>query len=219
MISATGYAIAAIQPMPPQPESIILVLASFVPLFSACIWLHEQVLLLGAILSPGSHTVSGALRVMGLAMERHFTNYHPVLNWAIWSARHGSRILLGLLSTFLVPPGVAPVIGADDTVERQSGRKIRTKGCYRDAMSSTKQHAIRCFGLKWVLMMLLFLVPWSRRGWALPFLTALRWHAALYHPPGPQPQANAVPHPGRGDASGACRAGPSVPIRRGRRRK
>jgi hypothetical protein len=82
---------------------------------------------------------------------------------------------LGLLITLLVPPGAAIVFGADDTVERRSGRKIRAKGCDRDAVRSTKKHVIRCFGLKWVSMMLLVPVPWSRRVWALPFLTALCW--------------------------------------------
>jgi hypothetical protein len=60
-------------------------------------------------------------------------------------------------------------------VERRSGRKIRAKGCYRDAVRSTKKHIIRCFGVKRVAMMLLVPVHWSRRAWALPFLTALCW--------------------------------------------
>jgi hypothetical protein len=145
--------------MPALPEAIILVLAPFAPLFSERVWVHAQVLLVGAILSPGPRTVTGVLRVMGLARERHFTNYHRVLNRATWSARHGSRILLGVLITLLVPPGAAIVFGADDTVERRSGRKIRAKGCYRDAVRSTKKHVIRCFGLKWVAMMLLVPVP------------------------------------------------------------
>jgi DDE superfamily endonuclease len=161
--------------MPPLPEAIILVLAPFAPVFSQRVWLHAQVLLLGAIVTPGPRTVTAALRVMGLAMECHFTNYHRVLNRAMWSARQGSRILLGLLLTVFVPPGAPIVLGADDTVERRWGRKIRAKGCYRDAVRSTKKHVIRCFGLKWVSMMLLVPVPWSRRVWALPFLTALCW--------------------------------------------
>ena len=247
--------------MPPLPEAIILVLAPFAPLFSHRVWLHAQVLLLGAMLAPGARTVTAALRVMGLAAERHFTNYHRVLNRATWSARHGSRILLGLLITQLVPPGATIVLGADDTVERRSGRKITAKGCYRDAVRSSKKHVIRCFGLKWVSMMLLVPVPWSRRVWALPFLTALcwpaeqalrhrhktsvdwvrqmmqqarrwlpgrrlvlvvdggfaavslalacvkskvvmvsrlRWDAALYHPPGPQPSSKRGPKPTKG---------------------
>jgi len=117
--------------------------------------------------------VTAALRVMGLATERHFTHDHRVLNRATWSARHGSRILLGLLIWVLLPPGATIVCGADDTVERRSGRKIATKGCYRDAGRSTQKHVIRCFGLKWVAMMRLVPVPWSQRVWALPFLTVL----------------------------------------------
>jgi DDE superfamily endonuclease len=76
-----------------------------------------------------------------------------------------------------VPPGATIVLGADDTVERRSGRKIRAKGCYRDAVRSSYKHVIRCFWLRWVSMMLLVPVPWSRRVWALPFLTALGWPA------------------------------------------
>jgi hypothetical protein len=161
--------------MPPLPEAIILVLAPFAPLFSPRVWRHAQFLLLGAILTPGARTVTAALRATGLAMERRFTNYHRVLNRASWSARQGSRMLLSMLVTLLVPPEATIVLGADDTVERRSGRKINAKGCYRDAVRSSKSHVIRCFGLKWVSMMLLVAVPWSRRVWALPFLTALCW--------------------------------------------
>jgi DDE superfamily endonuclease len=79
--------------MPHLPEAIILVLAPFAPLFSERVWVPAQGLLLGAILTPGARTVTAALRVMGLARERHFTNYHRVLNRATWSTRQGSRIL------------------------------------------------------------------------------------------------------------------------------
>jgi hypothetical protein len=68
--------------MPPLPEAIIRVLAPFALLFSARVWFHAQLLLLGAMLAPGLRTVTAALRVMGLARERHFTNYHRVLNRA-----------------------------------------------------------------------------------------------------------------------------------------
>src|SRR5258705_12927639 len=105
MISAKGHTIEGGHCMPPLPDAIILVLAPFAPLFSDRVWLHAQVLLLGAILTPGARTVTAALRVMGLATEGHFTNDHRVLNRATWSARQGSRILLGLLIALLVPLG------------------------------------------------------------------------------------------------------------------
>jgi len=89
--------------MPPLPDAIILVLAPFAPLFSHRVWLHAPLLLLGAMLAPRASTVTAALRVMGLATEHRFTSYHRILNRAAWSARHGSRMLLGLLVTCLVP--------------------------------------------------------------------------------------------------------------------
>ena len=91
--------------MPSLPPEIIVGLAPFAQLFSDRIWRHAQVLVLGAILAPGKRTVSSCLRVMGLAWEAHFTNYHRVLNRATWSALQASQILLGLLIRVLVPPG------------------------------------------------------------------------------------------------------------------
>jgi hypothetical protein len=158
--------------MPPLPEAIILVLASFAPLFSHWVWPHAQVLLLGAILTPGARTVTAALRAPGLAMERRFTNDPRVLNRATWSARQGSRILLNMLVALLVPPEATIVLGADDPVVRRRGRKSNARGCYRDAVRSSTSPVIRCFGLQWVSMMLLVTGPWSRRVWALPFLPA-----------------------------------------------
>jgi DDE superfamily endonuclease len=78
----------------------------------------------------------------------------------------------------LVSAEATVVLGADDAVERRSGRNIGAKGCYREAVHSSQQHVIHCFGLKWVSMMLLVPVLWSRRVWALPFLTALYWPIA-----------------------------------------
>jgi DDE superfamily endonuclease len=128
MISAKVHALEGGQLMPPLPEALILVFAPFAPLFSPRVWLQAQTLLLGAMLAPGAHTVTAALRVMGLSGERHLTNDHRVWNRATWSACQGSQILLGLLITCVVPPGATVVLGADDTVERRSGRKIRAKG-------------------------------------------------------------------------------------------
>jgi hypothetical protein len=60
--------------MAPLPEEIILVLAPFAPRFSHRVWLHAQGLLLGAMLAPGPRTVTAALRMMGVALDRRFTH-------------------------------------------------------------------------------------------------------------------------------------------------
>src|SRR6266540_7182389 len=97
MIPRNVHALDGGHRMLPLPEAIILVLAPFAPLFSHRVWLHAQLLLLGAILAPRARTVTAALRVMGLATERRFTNYHRVLNRATWSTRQAGHMLLGLL--------------------------------------------------------------------------------------------------------------------------
>ena len=154
-------------------DDIIQHLTVFAPLFSERVWTHAQILLVGSILAPGKRPVSSVLRVMGHSDDVHFTNFHRVLNRAQWSTLQGGRLLLGLLIRSFVPVGHPLVIGADDTVERRRGKQIRHLGCYRDAVRSSQSHVIRCFGLKWISMMLLVPLPWSDRTWALPFLTVL----------------------------------------------
>lgn len=158
--------------MPPLPESIITVLGAFVPLFSRPVWCHAQMLLVGTILCRGPHTVTAVLRVMGLGGERRFEKYHRVLSRACWSGLQGAKVLLGLL-VLLVPRGWPLLMGVDETIERRSGRRIKAKGCYRDGVRSTEKVWVKCFGLKWISMMLIVPLPWSGRCWALPFLTVL----------------------------------------------
>jgi hypothetical protein len=153
-------------------EDIINVLEHFAPVFSARVWHHALILLTGAILCRKERTVTAILRVMGLGNDPHFVNYHRVLSKARWSGLQAAKILLGLLVA-LVPMKLPIIIGVDDTIERRKGKKIKAKGCYRDPVRSTKKHVIRCFGLKWLSMMLIVPVPWSERCWALPFLTVL----------------------------------------------
>ncbi len=144
----------------------------FMPLFSRRVWPHVQVLLAGAILTPGKRTVSAALRVMGLGQTEHFQRYHRVLNRASWSGRAASRVLLSLLVSTFVPDGPL-VIGVDETLERRWGKKIAAKGIYRDPVRSTHERFVKASGLRWVCLMLLVPVPWARRVWALPFLSVL----------------------------------------------
>jgi hypothetical protein len=159
------------------PPEIIALLAFFAPLFSDRAWAKAQVLAVGAILATGNRTVCSALRIMGLSRERHFTNYHRLLNRDAWSCLAAGQVLLGLIVAVL-PRDWPIVLAADDTIERRSGRKIKAKGCYRDPVRSSRKHVIKCFGLKWVVLTILVPVPWSARVWALPFLTTLCWPAA-----------------------------------------
>jgi len=158
--------------MPTLPTDYITILGSFANLFSKRIWKHAKILLIGAILSPAERTVTAALRATGLSLEKHFENYHRVVNRAKWSSLEASRILLGLLiSTFAM---IGPVVlGLDDTIERRRGAKIKAKGIYRDPVRSSHGHFVKASGLRWLSLMLLAPIPWAGRTWALPFLTVL----------------------------------------------
>jgi hypothetical protein len=155
------------------PATMIRLLVAFAPLFSRGVFRHAQVLLVGTILAPGRRTVSSALRAMGLDQERRFHRYHRVLSQASWSSREVSRVLLSLLVEALVSEGTPLVVGIDETLERRYGKKIRAKGVYRDPVRSTHEHFVKSSGLRWVCVMLLVELPWARRVWALPFLSAL----------------------------------------------
>jgi hypothetical protein len=152
---------------------MVQVLAPFAPLFSKRVFRHAQVLLIGAILAPGTRTISSALRAMGLDQEKRFHRYHRVLSRASWSSREASRVLLRLLVEAFVPEGDPLVVGIDETLERRYGKKIAARGVYRDPVRSTHETFVKSSGLRWVCAMLLVEVPWASRVWALPFLSAL----------------------------------------------
>jgi hypothetical protein len=154
------------------PSEYLTLIQVFAPLFSKRIWCHIQVLVIGAILAPGKRTVTAVLRIMGLSQEKHFQNYHRVLNRAAWSSLEVSRILLILLITAFALGGDL-VMGIDDTIERRRGAKIKARGIYRDPVRSSHSHFVKASGLRWLSLMLLVPIPWAQRVWALPFLTTL----------------------------------------------
>ena len=148
------------------------ILTAFARLFSRRVWQHVQILLLGAILASGQRTVTAILRIMGLSSEKHFQNFHRVLNRAVWSSREASRVLLKMLVAAFAVCGPV-VMGLDDTIERRRGAKIKAKGIYRDPVRSSHSHFVKASGLRWLSLMLLAPIPWAQRIWALPFLTVL----------------------------------------------
>ncbi len=155
------------------PRDIVRVLRVFEDVFSERVWDWVQVLVVGAILTPGQRTVAAVLRVMGLSGERQYQNYHRVLNRARRSSRELSRRLLSVLVRVFVPADAPVLVGLDETIERRRGAKIAAKGIYRDPVRSSKGHFVKASGLRWISMQLLAAIPWAGRVWGLPFLTVL----------------------------------------------
>jgi hypothetical protein len=156
------------------PPEMVAILATLAPLFSDRVWAKAQLLALGAILATGRRTVCSVLRIMGLSHERHFPNYHRVLNRDGWSCLAAGQVLLGLIVA-VIPRDWPIVLAADETLERRSGRRIKAQGWYRDPVRSSRKHVVKCLGLKWVALTVLVPVPGSQRVGALPVLTTRCW--------------------------------------------
>ena len=154
------------------PAEIVSIFQTFASLFTKPAWQRAQVLLIGVLLTVGRRTVASALRTMGLDQDRHFQNYHRLLNRDRWSARHGAHLLLSLLVKTFVPNGPL-ILGGDETLERRRGPKIAKLGVYRDAARSSRSFFVKSNGLRWVCLMVLTPVRWAQRIWALPFFSVL----------------------------------------------
>lgn len=156
------------------PPIIIDLLDPFAPCFyGVTTWMKAQVLLVGAILTPGKRVVSEVLRVMGLSQSRQFAQYHQVLNRAVWSPLELAQVLLRLLVTTFGATDQPLVFGIDPTIERRRGDKIAARGIYRDAVRSSASHFVKTSGLRWISLMLLTPIAWAQRVWALPVMTVL----------------------------------------------
>lgn len=136
------------------PPEYYTILSVFAPLFTKRIWSYVPVMTVGAILTPGKRTVTSVMRIMGLSQEKHFQNFHRVLNRARWSSLQISRVLLILLLQTFVPKGPI-VMGIDDTIERRRGAQIKAKGIFRDPVRSSQSHFVKGSGLRWLWLMLL----------------------------------------------------------------
>lgn len=154
------------------PPVLVSLMAAFRGFFTAPVWDHVLVLVMGAILTPGKRTVSAVLRIMGLSQVADFALYHHVLSQAHWDSRAVARKLLSLILERLLPAGPV-IIGIDDTIERRWGQKIAARGIYRDPVRSSRGHFVKASGLRWLSFMAMVRLPWTTRRWALPFLTIL----------------------------------------------
>jgi hypothetical protein len=148
-------------------------LAAFQPVFTTPTWQKMLVLLIGTVLARGRRTVTVALRQMGLEQSPQFSKYHHLLNRARWSPMQLSRCLLGVLVETFVQAGGSLELVIDETLERRQGIHISKRGYYYDSARSTHQHELIGSGLRWVCLTLVVTPPWTKRSWALPFLSVL----------------------------------------------
>ncbi len=71
--------------MPTLPEVTVTLLLPFEHVFDPRTWRKAQLLVVGAIRSPGKRTVSSALNILGIGQHGDCAVYHQALNRARWS--------------------------------------------------------------------------------------------------------------------------------------
>src|SRR6266576_4939062 len=157
----------------PLPDPIIEVLTVFRPLFTAPTWRKLMTLLTGTLLAQGRRTVAAALRSTGNRMAGNWSSFHQVLNRARWSPLAVSRQLPLLIVETFVPAGACVDSVIDETLERRWGSKISKRGHYRDSALSSRKESVSSPGLRWMVMLVVVTLPWTKQGWALPFLCVL----------------------------------------------
>lgn len=157
----------------PLPDPIIEVLMAFRPLFTAPTWRKMMTLLTGTLLAKGRRTVAAALRASGHDQAGDFSLFHQVLNRARWSPLAVSRQLFLLIVENLIPAGACIDLVIDETLERRWGSNISKRGHYRDSALSSKERSVSSPGLRWIVMAVVVMLPWTRQRWALPFLCVL----------------------------------------------
>jgi DDE superfamily endonuclease len=132
------------------PVTLRRLIVKFAPRFSKRVWEHVQILVVGALLASSQRMVTAVLRVMGLSQERHFQNYHRVLNRARWSSLATARVLLEL-----VVRSFAPHRRGGDWARRHAGTAAwgedQGQGIYRDPVRSSRSHMVKASGVTGVV--------------------------------------------------------------------
>jgi hypothetical protein len=154
------------------PIAFRSVIGVFVPVFSRPVWPHVTVLLTGAVLAPGTRTVTAMLQIMGRSAASDLQTSHRVLNRAVWSPLTARRLLLRLLGAVCLPRG-GVVVGLDDPIARRRGEQSTAQGISRAPVRSSQASFVKVRGLRWLAWMMLLPLAGANRVWALPLLTVL----------------------------------------------
>jgi hypothetical protein len=125
----------------------------------------------GWIQTFGTHAVTQALVVTGVAGKRHHEAFHRFFSRGTWDPDELGHALFRRLERWTGKGAVRICI--DDTLAPKKGPQVFGIGSHLDAVRSTKRRKVFCFGHCWVVLTVLVNVPFSTRVWALPVLFRL----------------------------------------------
>lgn len=155
------------------PSLIEKFLIPFSSAFTQPSWERFAFLVIAAILTTGSRTISNMIRTVNVLSFGHQSSFHRLLSCRNWNSFKLAKILSTLiLYTFYKANSPIKIVG-DDTVDGHKGKNVYGKSRHRDAVRSSHSYTAFRYGHKWIVLAVLVQVPWSNRPWALPCLVAL----------------------------------------------
>lgn len=155
----------------PALATFARVLSTFSLSFGAVSFFHHLVLLVGWLLcnGPAGHCVTEALVAAGVSGSLDGWPFHRFFSRARWTPDRLGLTVTGLLRSHV---GSWRLV-IDDTLCRHKGAHVFGAAMHVDPVTSTDKHKNFSRGHCWVILSLVFSVPWSPHPWAVPILFRL----------------------------------------------
>lgn len=129
------------------------------------------VVVVGWLLTAGTHSVTEALVSAKVAGKHHHEAFHRFFSRGRWNPDALGRRLFRALERFMSDGPLYVVI--DDTIAPKKGMHVFGIGTHPDPVQSTRKMKAFCFGHCWVVLAVVVRIPLSKRTWALPLLFRL----------------------------------------------
>jgi len=124
-------------------------------------------LAVGWVLCPGRHTLTRVYPLAEPQSQKAHDAYHRFFRAGAWCmVQIWERLARRLVERFH-PQGAIPLT-LDDTTFHKTGRKMEGAGWWRDAVRSTGQKVVHCFGLNLVVLCVRIDPPWGGEPLSLP---------------------------------------------------
>jgi hypothetical protein len=155
----------------PLPGSLMALLTTFGPLFTAPSFRTFTALACGFVAQTGRRTVCGMLTGAGLSRIWPHDRAHSFFSRARWDPDELGLAVARLVVSLLVPAGQPVTVAIDDTLFRRRGKKVWAASWFHDG--SAPGPAKTGYGNNWVVAAIVVRLPFLPRPVALPVLAKL----------------------------------------------
>jgi DDE superfamily endonuclease len=140
---------------------LVVLLAPFSGCFNEPVHATFSVLVVAWIACLGRRTISRVWQTTGRADGEDHSKAYRLFNQAAWNWDDLARItLIELLCDLL--PGSAVWLVVDDTLCHKRGAKVAFGGIFLDAVLSSRKHKIFRFGVNWVTLGVVVVLPFRK---------------------------------------------------------